>query len=174
MIDLTTKALPNTVLVDGKVFSINTDYRYWIKFEIDLSKKKLPIDVGYLFRSTIPERCNIEELLVFARPRDELPRGESSDEILLDYEYDSDYIYSAFMGQYGIDLLTVDMHWHVFLALMKGLNDSTRMREIMGYRAYKKSSGNTDQMEKLKYAWRIERISEEEQEAIQRFSDKFK
>ena len=92
MINLTTKALPNTVEVGGKAFSINTDYRLWMRFEIELSKGKLPLEVGYLFRSEIPEQCNIEELLVFARPESPLPRSIGNDNtISLDYEIDGDY-----------------------------------------------------------------------------------
>lgn len=175
MIDLTRKALPNTVTVDGKAFSINTDFRVWIRFEIDLAKRAQPIEVGYIFRSEIPKACSIEELLEFARPRDELPRiiGHGSGDPVIDYEYDSDYIYAAFRGQYGIDLLTEDMHWHVFLALIKGLNDSTRMREIMGYRSYSKDTKNVDQYERLKMAWRIERTTPEEEAAAKAFSDLF-
>ena len=55
MINLTSKALPNTVMVGGKAFSINTDYRLWMRFEIELSKGVLPMEVGYLFRSEVPK-----------------------------------------------------------------------------------------------------------------------
>lgn len=174
MIDLTTKAFPNTVTVSGKAFSINTDFRLWLRFEIDLVKGKQPLEVGYLFRSTIPERCTIQELMEFARPQDPLPRGDAGGEPVIDFELDADYIIAAFWGQYSIDLTQADLHWHVFLALLKGLNDSTRLREIMGYRSYKKLDKDVDQYQKLKEVWRIERTTPEEEAETQRFSDLFK
>lgn len=54
MIDLTKKALPNTVTVDGKAYSIYTDFRVWIRF-LEEAKKMTPkgIDVSYLFKNDI-------------------------------------------------------------------------------------------------------------------------
>ena len=40
MIDLTKKALPNTVTVDGTAFSIYTDFRLWMRFEIEAERMK--------------------------------------------------------------------------------------------------------------------------------------
>lgn len=54
------------------------------------------------------------------------------------YEYDGDYIYAAFMQNYKIDLMETGLHWHKFLALLKGLS-GTMLNEIMGYRAYASS-----------------------------------
>lgn len=40
MIDLTKKALPNTITVDGRAYSIYTDFRVWMQFEIS---KRTPL-----------------------------------------------------------------------------------------------------------------------------------
>lgn len=177
MINLTSKALPNTVMVGGKAFSINTDYRLWMRFEIELSKGVLPLEVGYLFRSEVPKSCDINELLVFARPRSIVPRSIGNDHVIsLDYEIDGDYIYSAFMEQYGIDLIDIEyLHWHKFLALLKGLNSSVKLSEIMGYRCYKKAKKDEDIYEKLKYAWSIDKneYEEENQEELEEFNKAF-
>lgn len=174
MIDLTSRALPNTVNVNGRPFSINTDFRLWMRFEIEVARGDFPINTSYLFRSEVPKFCRIDELMVFSRPKQELPRSLGDDStIVIDYEYDADYIYAAILGQYGIDLFEVEeLHWHKFLALIRGLNESTRMREIMGYRCYKKNTDkNTDQLERLRYAWEVDRsISNKE---IKEFSDLF-
>lgn len=175
MIDLTKKALPNTIVVDGKAFSINTDYRIWIRFMHDVENIKAGknIDVSYIFVNDMPSYANILEILEFANPKSALPRQiEHSDEIMFDFEMDSDLIYSAFMGQYGIDLVDVEyLHWHKFLALFKGLT-GTKLNEVMGYRGYKKNVSG-DQYEKLKSAWRIEKYTEEDQEEIKRFESLF-
>jgi len=38
MIDLTKKVLPNTVMVGGRAFRIDTDYRTWLRFLIEYVK----------------------------------------------------------------------------------------------------------------------------------------
>lgn len=180
MIDLTKpNALPDTITDKGREFKVYTDFRVWIKFEISLTKMRKTdfLSVGYLFPGDMPKYCNINSLLEFSRPRNELPRQVfgNRDVIVIDYELDSDLIYSAFLGQYGIDLVDVEyLHWHKFLALLAGLNDSTRLREVMGYRCYEKSTEKEEVWrEKLRRAWEIDRVSAEEREELDEFSRLF-
>lgn len=180
MIDLTEKnTLPDTVIVEGREFKVHTDFRVWMKFEISLTKMNrddlLPIE--YLFPGDAPRYCNINSLLEFCRPKHELPRQVfgNSNTIVLDYELDADLIYSAFLGQYSIDLVEIEhLHWYKFLALLSGLNDSTRLREIMGYRCYEPSNEKEEiWRSKLKRAWEIDRITMEEKEELDKFSNLF-
>lgn len=177
MMDLTKKSLPNTVSVGGRDFSIYTDFRLWMRFESEVSRMKRGdrIDIGYLFKNEKPPYCNIEELFAFSRPKEELPRKmHHSTVIVLDYMLDADYIYSAFMSQYGIDLMEVEgLHWHKFLALFKGLKDDEMICKIMSYRCYEKSDGKKDVYEELRQSWEIEYLSEEEQIEIDKFSGYF-
>lgn len=158
MLDLTCRALPNTVRVGGKAFLINTDYRIWVRFYRDI-KTGQNFDASYIFPEDRPERLNIIELLDFARPKTMLPRQtRRSDVIALDYDIDSDYIYAAFLQQYGIDLIDIEyLHWHKFMAMIYGLSDDTKLAKIMGYRCYEKSTNkNRDPYEELRRAWEIE------------------
>ncbi len=177
MIDLTAKGLPNVIEINGSLYSIETDFRLWMRFEIEVGKLKTgrQMDVSYLFVNEMPARLTLNDLMVFARPKRVLPRstGRHSDAIALDYELDSDLIVAAFLGQYGIDLTEVDLHWHKFLALLHGLNEHTKLREVMGYRMYEKNNGKTDVYEELRRAWEIERMTTEEAAEIQEFSDIF-
>jgi len=177
MIDLTKKGLPNVVEINGRLYSIYTDFRIWMKFAVSAQNLRAgeKIDVSYLFKNAHPVSCDIHPLLEFCFPKSELPRStKSHSEILFDYSIDADYIYAAFMSQYGIDLLEVnDLHWYKFLALFKGLKDDEIMCKIMAYRGYEKSNDKVDKYEQLKEAWRIERITPEEQEEIDRFSGLF-
>ena len=177
MIDLTKKYLPNVVWLDGRPFSIYTDFRRWMRFEIEAGKLQEgeQIDISYLFKSEKPIYCSLRELFAFSRPVSPLPRNAGgSTAILLDYELDAEYIYSAFLGQYGIDLLEVEeLHWHKFLALLKGLKADEMLCRIMGYRAYERSGSRKDVYEEQKRAWEIIRISHEEQRELDAFSQLF-
>lgn len=180
MIDLTQRGLPNVVMIGGKPYSIYTDFRVWLRFEIAVShmSKGEQIEIGYLFKNDRPAYCDIVELFAFSRPQSVLPRqvGRSNDAILFDFELDADLIYAAFLGQYGIDLTEIeDLHWHKFLALFGGLNNSTKMREVMGYRAYQKETRKrVDEYEELREAWAIEPpMTEEEKEELEAFSNAF-
>lgn len=161
MIDLTKRALPDTVTVDGKAYLINTDYRIWLQFEKDYKHSMTtgePFRAKYIFPEEEPNGMITETLLSFARPPRELPRqvGCQSGEIVLDFDIDSDLIYAAFFETYGIDLLSVDMHYYIFLALLQGISESTKLAKVMGYRLYEKSTSKADYREELKRAWRIE------------------
>ena len=158
MIDLTRSTLPNTITVNGRAFSIYTDFRLWMKFEISLTEHRgEPIPIDYLFKNDKPIYCNINALLEFSRPRNELPRliqGTGSNVIMLDFRIDSDLVYAAILQQYGIDLIDVpDLHWHKFLAMINGLK-GTKLDEIMGYRCYERQRDQRiDPYEELRDAW---------------------
>lgn len=174
MIDLTKKALPNTITVNGKAYSIYTDYRIWLRFMIDVDEKTSGFDVSYLFKNDMPPNISINDLMSFASPKNELPRPiEHSSDILLDFKLDSDLIYSAFFGQYGIDLIEVDnLHWHKFLALLSGITNGTKLSDVMGYRSYNKNSKG-DPYEKMKRAWRIEKQIADDTERAEEFESLF-
>ena len=164
MLDLTQKSLPNAISVGGRDFSVNTDFRIWMRFAMEyrewsLSDGKTPLDIRYLFKNSIPVFTDINEyigILQFAFPQNVVPHSDSSsgDDVLF-YQYDGDYIYSAFMQAYGIDLLETDLHWHKFLALMNGLPDCTRLSAIMGYRSYtgERNKDESTIYRNLKEAW---------------------
>ena len=179
MIDLTKKSLPNTITVQGRAYSIYTDFRVWMKFEISLRESRAGlIPVSYLFKNDAPSRCDVRDLLAFCRPEHVLPRpvrGTSTDAILLDFKIDSDLIFAAFMQQYGVDLMEVpELHWHKFLAMLYGLK-GTKLDEVMGYRCYEKQTDkNIDPYEELREAWAIERqLSEEEEAELDAFNAAF-
>ena len=180
MIDLTRRSLPNTVTVNGRDYSIYTDYRLWMRFEISIqeSADRGEIPIGYLFVNDKPRYCNIRDLLAFSRPERVLPkavRGTSSNAILFDFRIDSDLIYAAFMQQYGIDLIDIDnLHWHKFLALFYGLKN-TKLDEIMGYRCYEKQTDKgIDPYEELREAWSIDpKLTEAEQAELDAFNAAF-
>lgn len=180
MIDLTNKGLPNVIVINGKPFSIFTDFRLWMRFEISIThaSKEEPIDIGYLFMNERPIMCDVSDLYQFSRPEQVLPRqiGHESDAIVLDFEIDSDLIYAAFKGQYNIDLVDIDeLHWWKFLALLRGLNESTVLHQVMQYRVYEPNTDKkSDPYQRLRDMWEIERITPEEQAEIDAINKMFK
>ncbi|WP_337539191.1 Gp15 family bacteriophage protein [Suilimivivens sp.] len=180
MIDLTARSLPNTVYVNGRLFSIYTDFRVWMRFEKSLTGHRRGefLPYRYLFKNDYPVLTDLNDLLAFSRPEKKLPRqvgSAGSGIIAIDFELDANLIYAAFLQQYGIDLIDIpELHWHKFLALLDGLK-GTKMDEVMGYRFYEKQVDNrTDQYEQLREAWEIEvPLSEEEQAELDEFNAKF-
>ena len=79
------------------------------------------------------------------------------------------------MSAYGIDLTSVDMHWHLFKALFVSLPDTSKITQIMGMRSYKKSEESYDKVAlKNKKAWKLPSIMDSELEQInQEINDEF-
>ncbi len=165
MLDLTKKDLPDGVMVGGKSFLLETDYRIWMYFTLKYQKwvesgMQGALDIRYLFRYTLPcFTCpeDYEGIMEFAFPPQVVPHSNGGGgEQLIFYDIDGDYIYAAFLQQYGIDLVdTEELHWHKFLALIYGMSEDTKLGSIMSYRAYTEENVKdvAAQYRKLKEAW---------------------
>ena len=142
--------LPTSVNIDNKKYEINSDFRTSILFELlmrdnsikDEDKMYMALELYY---PIIPEDINvaIEKMLWFYRCGKDATKsrgngkgqGRSSTQIY-SFDYDDDYIYAAFMDQYGIDLQDVEyLHWWKFKALFKALKEDNEIVKIMGYRS---------------------------------------
>lgn len=53
---------------------------------------------------------------------------------ILSWSFDAPFVYAGFLSVYQIDLLTVQMHWHLFLALFDALPEDTPIKQRMYYR----------------------------------------
>lgn len=177
MIDLINKGLPGTVLLGGEPFAINTDFRVWMRFcnDFETWDRHGDMDIMYIFADRVPLLETEEDMVAildFAYPPTVVPRSHGGDaDRILDYKTDADYIYSAFLGQYGIDLTETDMHWHKFKALLNGLNSSTKLHDIMGYRCYE---GSDKEYTKLRHIWELSmELSENDKQTKERFDSYF-
>ena len=175
MIDLTI-ALPDTITVDGKAYLIKTDFREWLKFaKIVESENAILADLLYLFVDEFPQTDFTQELVDFFLNENPLPNyTDGSSEPILDYLIDSEYIYASFMAEYGIDLISADLHWHQFKALLIGLPDESKIKEIMGMRSYKKSDKSPDKVaEENKKAWSLSNVKKNEKEIMEEIRNLF-
>lgn len=128
---------------EGQPF--HTDFREWIRFELLLTDKdldqavKIPTALKLIF-PIVPQdyKTAVDYMLWFYRGgKDTADTGKSKGKAkdIYSYKHDDEYIYSAFMECFGIDLLNVRyMHWWQFRALFRSLHDC-KFTDIMGYRA---------------------------------------
>jgi len=139
--------LPNTVDINGVKYEINSDFRTSILFEImmqdtSLSDEDNIIQALQLYYHRVPEDIDtaIDKMLWLYRcGKDETSlkgTGSNKTNQIYSYEYDEDYIYSAFLDQYGVDLQDIEfLHWWKFKAMFKSLKEDNEIVKIMGYRA---------------------------------------
>ena len=138
--NIITDGLPDCVEIGGEIFHINTDFRIWVKIELLFSDDvpegyRLPLALGLAF-DAVPEN---KEFYSGGKNAEKKASGKKKksrkNRRIYSFEYDSEYIYAAFLQAYGIDLADVKMHWFKFKALFAALPDECLMSKIMGWRA---------------------------------------
>jgi hypothetical protein len=132
---------------------IRTDFRESIKFELLMQDKNLSEEVKIMQALQLyyydPEKITdirkaIDEILWFYKCGKETQENKGKEEgettqerikQIYSYEFDDEYIFSAFLEQYGIDLNEIEyMHWWKFKALFNSLSENTQFVKIMSYR----------------------------------------
>lgn len=175
--------LPYFVILKGKKYKINVDFRNMISFENKVQDKSVSESekIEYGLRHFYPaffyvenyikllqnkqlykEAC--EKLIWFYKcGRENYHKtegsGKASKKQIYSYKYDDEYIYGAFYEQYNVDLAYDKIHWWKFKALLKSLKDNTEFVKIKGYRAY---DGKDENMQNLKEYWGLPKPIEEQ------------
>lgn len=177
--------LPYFVILQKRKYKINVDFRNMISFEnkvqdksVDNSKK-----IEYGLRHFYPaffyaenyrkllqnpqlykEAC--EKMIWFYKCGREdyhktkgSTKGKSTKKQIYSYEFDDEYIYSAFYQEYKIDLTYEKVHWWKFKALLKSLKSNVEFVKIQGYRAY---SGKDKNMLELRDYWELPKTTDEQ------------
>lgn len=139
--------VPFRVEIDNEEYEINSDFRTSILFELLMQDKAVNdedkiIRALELYYPVLPKNLNeaVEKLLWFySCGKDEVKlknKGTGKSTNVYSFEYDDDYIYSAYLDQYGVDLQDIDyLHWWKFKAMFKALKEDNEIVKIMGYRA---------------------------------------
>jgi hypothetical protein len=153
MANIILDVLPETVEIDGAEYRINSDFRISILFELlmqddEVGKRQKLIQGLKLYYPEIPQNMTeaVEKMIWFYRCGKETESGGHGSgsgraKQIYSFEHDDDYIYAAFLEQYGIDLQDVEeLHWWKFRALFRGLSEDTEFVKIMGYRSVKITS----------------------------------
>ena len=140
--------VPTTVNIDNREYEINSDFRTSILFELLMQDGTIEEDdkilmALQLYYPDIPENIKkaIEQMLWFYRCGKDVSSSKGNGKSkgvtqIYSFEYDDDYIYSAFLDQYNIDLQDIEyLHWWKFKAMFKSLKDDNMIVKIMGYRS---------------------------------------
>lgn len=91
-------------------------------------------DIGHL---TIEEKVKVwETILTKFINEDEESQTNENEIKVFDIDQDSEYIYASFLSDYRIDLFEQQgkLHWKKFQALLKGLNEDSKLNQVIGYR----------------------------------------
>ena len=177
--------LPYFVILQGIKYKINVDFRNMISFENKVQDKSVDNTkkIEYGLRHFYPaffyaenyqkllrnpqlykEAC--EKLIWFYKcSREDYHKVSGSSKKVLSkrqiysYEYDDEYIYSAFYQEYKIDLAYDKVHWWKFKALLKSLKSNVEFVKIQGYRAY---TGKDKNMIELRDYWELPKPTDEQ------------
>lgn len=179
--------LPKTVTIGGTEYEINSDFRTSLLFEMLMDDSTVPDDdkglqALRLYYPVTPHTQNevteaIERLLWFykcGKEPNEYMRNKQEKQAesgqrqskVYDVNYDDDYIYAAFIQQYGINLNYVEyMHWWEYRALFKSLTNETEFVKIMEYRGMEISKDLTQEQKsfykKMKAIYALPQSKEE-------------
>lgn len=140
--------IPTSVKINNRRYRIRTDFRNSIQFDQLMQDDevsdddKLPLALN-LYYPVIPRDIKkaVKKMLWFykcGKEKEEIKKSINgkSDKQIFSFEYDAEYIYAAFLDQYGIDLQDIeDLHWWKFKAMFKGLKEDNLISKIIGYRA---------------------------------------
>ena len=181
--------LPTTVDIEGIEYEINSDFRTSILFEllmqdVEIEDEEKIIQALQLYYKKCPK--NIDEainkmLWFYSCVKENTLKADSktgsSSEKIYDFDYDDEYIYSAFLDQYGIDLNEIEyLHWWKFKAMFKALKEDNEIVKIMGYRSIDLSKVEDKKQKefykKMKKTYEIPiAISKDEKEKIDKINE---
>lgn len=133
---------PAALSIGGKLYPIDTDFRVWITFQKELSakaadSKKAERLCAFMEHMGLPPcKESLDAMLAFyeAESQEKHIADSKNRAMSFDFEKDSEFIFSAFLGAYNIDLETALLHWWKFKALFKSLPDNCQFSRIMQYR----------------------------------------
>ena len=129
--------LPDSVVVDGKKYRLDLDFRNVLKMiEVLDREDMLPEAKAYKalkFVCKHPKNAlNViaaVKCLLFKAPR------KTGGQKVTDFEQDAGLIRAAFRQAYGIDLYRDRLHWIEFQELLNAIPEGSRYSEVVGIRA---------------------------------------
>lgn len=135
--NILTEKLPESVMLGGKHYKINADFKTAVKiitYAEENNGIKLLIYALKTFYVQLPESIElaIEGMNSFYKGTS---RKKGTGEEIFSLSKDADLIFSSFMSQYKINLAEDNFHWYIFLALLKGLCGDNIFSKVVGIRS---------------------------------------
>ncbi len=133
------KKNPDSLLIGGREYRINTDFRVWMQINLRSAGKTeqetAKVVHDFIISQGLP---NTEEsfraVLDFYSCGKKEENVENGKERAFDFEKDEDLIFAAFLSQYHVNLRTDFLHWWDFMAMFAGLAEEHVIVKIMGIR----------------------------------------
>lgn len=178
--------LPTTVEIDGTEYPINWDFRAAVQFEILLEEETDDAQIVFqmlsIFYGDVPENilAAVNKALEFYAGGEEKEKNQEKTGKTKPYSFrvDWDYLYAAFLEQYGIDLQDAPLHWWKFRAMFQSLSSNTKFGEIVGYRTIqlsgKMSREHRDFYRKMKKEYALPKANSKEQKRVEEIRQKLK
>lgn len=170
--------LPMSVMVHGKAVRIRTDFRDYIRL-LDMLKDKdvKPMDKLLILREYFLDDIEITQFSIDALcdfmsadflDGEASQTGTGRQKNLFSFSIDYPYILSAFLRDYGIDLIDIKyLHWWKFRMLFDGLSEDNEIKKRIMYRGIDLSE--VKDPEEKKRIQKIKKLIELKQEELTDF-----
>lgn len=177
--------VPDTVEIDGIDYSIDTNFRTGILFELLMQDRSLTTTEKVatalnLYYPKLPPNIleATNKIMWFYMCGESTDTPNNTDESysrpqqIYSFEHDAELIYAAFMTQYDINLQTIDyLHWWEFRALFRGLDESNKIVEVMSIRSMQITKNMTKEQRnyyrKMKELYKLPDNRTEEEKEIE-------
>jgi len=169
MFNIIINECPGIVEISGHSFKISTDFKVILKIlnileETEDKDRAGKTALRLFYGNNMPDDVETAILafleFVSNKSEPEEPKeteASPEEERIFDMLFDSNYIYAAFLQNYGIDLIDTKMHWWKFKTLVEGLPSNTKLSDIIQIRGQElpKDSKQRAQMNRLKEAYKL-------------------
>lgn len=140
------RALPTEITVGGRKYPIRTEASVWMQVDDLMADGSVPFPekaarmIALTFSGReLPGRLSelLSALYDFYNCGKPQVREKNvpAKKRILSFEADCPLIYAAFLSCYGVDLSKEDPHWFLFCAMLEGLEQNTKLSEVLGIRA---------------------------------------
>lgn len=182
-------SLPTKLEIEGTEYDIRTDFRISVLFSLlmeddSLNKEQKVEQALNLYYPVIPsnKREAVNKIIWFykcGKDKSHISKNsKSNNKKIFDYDVDANYIYSAFMSQYRLDLQNIRLHWWKFKALLEGLKEDNKLSKIIEYRSMDISKIQDKEQRKfykdMQKKYSLQEESEEELKIIEEWNNKLR
>jgi hypothetical protein len=133
--------LPTAVLVNGKEYEINSDFRVCLRVILAFEDSQLTglekqmVMISNLYPQPPDDLQSAMEQSVKFLNGGKVSEGENEvSPRLYSFDKDAEFIFAAFRQTHNIDLKTTDLHWWEFLSLFMDLGPDTTFCSLIGLR----------------------------------------